>query len=197
MVMDLRPYDRRALELTGAAIDALAGADLDLTTPCEGWTVADLLRHLVSQNLRFAAGVAGTDPDTACPLDQADLGVDPAAAFRDSAVVVIGAFAVSDLADRVVRLPELSTAVPGPVALGFHFTDFMAHAWDVAVSVGLPLDVPAELSEQALRLAARIPDTPPVRGPGGAFAAKVTIDESAPPYDRLLAALGRDPRWTP
>jgi uncharacterized protein (TIGR03083 family) len=71
MVMDLRPYDRRALELTGAAIDAVTGADLDRVTPCEGWTVADLLRHLVSQNLRFAAGVAGTDPDTASPLNQA------------------------------------------------------------------------------------------------------------------------------
>ena len=83
------------------------------------------------------------------------------------------------------------------MALGFHFTDFMAHAWDVAVSVGAALDVPDDLSTQALQLAARIPDAPPVRGPGGAFAAKVPIEESAPPFDRLLAALGRDPHWKP
>jgi len=196
-VNDLRPYDRRALELTSAAVDAVTGADLDRPTPCEGWSVADLLRHLVSQNLRFAAGVAGTDPDAASPLDRADLGDDPAAAFRASAAAVTAAFAVADLPDREVRLPELSAVVPGPVALGFHFTDFMAHAWDVAVSVGAALDVPDDLSTQALQLAARIPDAPPVRGPGGAFAAKVPIEESAPPFDRLLAALGRDPHWKP
>jgi uncharacterized protein (TIGR03086 family) len=196
-VAELRALDRRALDLTGAAVAAVRPADLDRPTPCPPWRVADLLRHLVSQNLRFAAAARGEDPDAACPYDGGDLGDDPAGAYRDSADRVTAAFAAPDIDARRIALPELFRPVPAPAGIGFHVTDYVVHAWDVAASVGAPLDPPADLVTAVLPLLEQIPDGPPVRGPGGPFAARIPVPDSAPPYHRVLAITGRDPAWRP
>ena len=195
--MDLRVFDRRALDLAGGVVAAVGPDDLTRPTPCPPWTVADLLRHLVSQNLRFAAAAAGADPELACPLDGGDLGTDPARAYLDSAQAVTDAFAAPGLDRRRVVLPELSEPVPGARAVAFHFVDYLVHAWDVAVAVGAPLDPPDDLTETALGLAERIPDGPPTRGPGAAFGSRIVVPTTAPAYHRLLGLVGRDPEWSP
>ncbi len=193
--MDLRPFDRQALDLTAAAIDGVLPGQLLLPTPCGPWNVGELLRHLISQNKRFAAAAAGLDPDAACPYDSGELGDDPAGDFRASADEVTAAFAVSDIGERQVVLPELRGPFPAPVAIGFHVIDFVVHAWDVARSLGRPLDPPAELVEVALRLAAQIPDA--ARGPGAPFGPAAAVQPDAPSYQRVLGLTGRDPAWIP
>jgi uncharacterized protein (TIGR03086 family) len=192
--MDFRPQDRLALDLAGEAIVTVTPEQLDLPTPCPPWTVADLLRHMVSQNKRFAAAARGEDPDAACPLDGGELGDDPAATYRDSADLVVAAFAVADIAERRMVLEELPEPLPAPVAIGFHLTDFLVHGWDVARSVGAPFQPPPELITAALGLASRIPDE--ARGPGAAFGPVVEVSPDAGDYDRLLSLVGRDPAWT-
>ena len=195
--VDLRRYDRMALDLTGEMIALVTADQFDRPTPCPPWTVADLLRHLVSQNLRFAAAARGDDPDAACPWDGGDLGDHPLAAYQRSADEVTEAFAAPDLDQRRIVLPELSGPVPALVGVGFHLTDYTVHAWDVARSLGVPLDAPAELTAVARDMASKIPDSPEVRGPGGAFARRVTTLDDAAPYNQLLGLVGRDPGWTP
>jgi hypothetical protein len=76
--------------------------------------VRDLLKHMVSANLRFAAAARGDDPDAACAPDEAELGDDPAASFRGSANVVTEAFGVPAFRSRRPRTSprRCSTAPP-------------------------------------------------------------------------------------
>ena len=192
--MDFRPYNREALELTAQIVDRVSSEQLDLITPCAPWTVRDLLSHLVSQHLRFGAAARGEDPELACPLDKAELGPDPAATFRAAADAVTEAFAAG--ADQAkTLLPELGRPVPLGVLISFHFFDFVVHAWDVAVSIGVPYAPPATLLARAHQVAMGIPDS--ARAPGGAFASVVQVAWETDEFDRLLAFAGRDPRWTP
>ncbi|MFD9959067.1 maleylpyruvate isomerase N-terminal domain-containing protein [Amycolatopsis sp. NPDC058986] len=52
--MHTRELDRRSLALLDKLVATMTPADLDLPTPCAGWTLADLLRHQVGENNGFA-----------------------------------------------------------------------------------------------------------------------------------------------
>lgn len=192
--MDFRPYNRRVLDLVQAVADRVTPETLDLPTPCPPWTVEQLLQHMVSQHLRWASAARRRDADEDCPLDQADLGADPAKAFRISAAAATEAFA-EGADNQPFVLPELGRTVPLGLAISFHFLDFMLHGWDLAVSIGAPFAPENELTSLALRAARIIPDT--ARQPGAAFAAVLDVGDDAAPYDQLLGITGRDPAWKP
>lgn len=191
--MDLRPQDRSALELAAELVDSISPGQLDLPTPCGPWRLDDLLRHMVSQNKRFAAAALGTDLDAAAPLEGGELDGGPAAAFRASVREVTAGFAADGPADRTVVMPELPGPMPVSAAVGFHFTDFLVHGWDVARALGAPFAPPAELTRAALALAERIPDG--ARRPGGPFGPIAETGPDADPFDRLLGLTGRHPDW--
>jgi hypothetical protein len=46
-------------------------------------------------------------------------------------------------------------------------------------------------------LAAQVPDTAATRGPRSHFQPGVEVPASAPPMNRIVALLGRDPSWRP
>ncbi len=194
--MDFRPHDRRALELAGAVIESVSPADLELPTPCPPWSLADLLRHMISQNKRFAAVARGEDADAAAPLEGSPLGAAPAAEYWASADLVTAAFTAPGTMERQVDLAELAgPPLPAPVVIGFHFTDFLVHGWDVARSIGAAFEPPADLTAAALGLARRIPDTPQTRGPGAPFGREVDVPEGSDDFGRLLGVVGRSPHW--
>lgn len=192
--MDFRPHNRRALDLVQPVVDQVTPQSLGLPTPCPPWTVEQLLKHMVSQHLRWESAARGRDADADCPLDQADLGSDPAQAFRASAAAATEAFAAG-ADDQPFVLPELGRTVPLGAAISFHFLDFMLHGWDVAVSIGVPFAPDDDLTELALRAAQVIPDA--ARQPGAAFAPVLDVGQTAAPYDQLLGVTGRDPAWKP
>ncbi|MFJ4683996.1 TIGR03086 family metal-binding protein [Streptomyces sp. NPDC091377] len=194
--MDIRRLDRQALSLTGEAVSRVKPDHLRLATPCADWTLYGLLRHLVSQNTGFAASARGAGESWAVWQD-GDLGADPTAAFEASAAQVTAAFAEDGVLERRFALPELGAGftVAGRTAIGFHLLDHVAHAWDVAVTIGVPWEPTDELTGVALRIAARVPDEG--RGAGAAFRRAVAVPDGAAPKERLLALLGRDPSWTP
>ncbi|MDQ1018189.1 TIGR03086 family metal-binding protein [Streptomyces afghaniensis] len=194
--MDIRRLDRQALLLTGEVVSRVKTDHLRLATPCADWTLYGLLRHLVSQNEGFTASARGAGEPWAVWRD-GDLGDDPAAAYEASADEVTAAFAEDDVLERRFALPEVGEgfAVPGRIAIGFHLLDYVVHAWDVAVTIGAPWEPAAELTTAALRVAALVPDEG--RGAGTAFRRRITAPDDAPPDERLLALLGRDPSWTP
>ncbi|MFC1438621.1 TIGR03086 family metal-binding protein [Streptacidiphilus sp. N1-10] len=194
--MDIRELDRQALSLTGELVSRVKTDQLASATPCADWTLYGLLRHLVSQNEGFAASARGGGKEWAVWRD-GELGEDPAGAFAASADQVTEAFAADDVLERQFVLPEVGEgfAIPGRIAIGFHMVDYVAHAWDVAATIGARWEPSAELTAAALRVAALVPDEG--RGPGAAFRRRLVVPEDAPQGDRLLALLGRDPSWTP
>ncbi|MGY0058148.1 TIGR03086 family metal-binding protein [Streptomyces sp. LZ34] len=192
--LDVQELDRRALALTGGIVAQLKDDQLTLPTPCPDWTLHGLTRHLVSQNEGFAATARGAG-GTLSAWRGGDLGGDARAAFEASATLVNEAFAEDGVLKRPFVLPEVRDggAFPGHVAISFHFLDYVVHAWDVAVTIGVPWEPDEELTAAALRIADRVPDDG--RGPGAAFDRRVPPPDEAPPHHRLLSLLGRVPSW--
>ena len=191
--MDPQQFNQRALALAGDVIAAVRPQHLGRPTPCPAWNVGDLLRHMISQNKRFAAAARGDEADVVCPLDVSELGDDPAATYRESADLAVAAYLAEDIADRWMVLEELPRPLPALVAISLHFTDSLMHGWDVARSIGMPFEPPAELSGAGLGIASGIPDE--ARGPGRPFGPVVDPVSAASDFDRLLCLTGRDPYW--
>lgn len=193
--MDLRDLDRRALEAAGKVIAGVRPEHLTGPTPCAEWTLGELLRHMVSENLGFAGAFAGRPADPPA-WDRGELGADPHHAYQESVAAVSAAFATPDAHERQVEIREFGV-FPGRVAMGMHVIDFVVHGWDVAAAVGAPYPVDEQAAAGALAIASRLPDTPRLRGPGGPFGAVVPVPADASDLERLLGLLGRSPAWTP
>jgi uncharacterized protein (TIGR03086 family) len=188
--------DRRAVEASARVVSQAGPGDLDRATPCAGWTLRDLLEHMIIQHYGFAAASRGAGADPASWRRQPSPG-DPVAGYADAAAHVIAAFAAPGAGERSFALPEISTKIlfPAATAMSFHFVDYVVHGWDVARTLDVPLDLPDDLARAALAVARRVPDGPERLAPGAAFAPGVAAPDGAAPLDRVLTLLGRSPAW--
>jgi uncharacterized protein (TIGR03086 family) len=176
----------------------LSDTDLDRPTPCAQWHLGDLLAHMTVQHLGFAAAAAGhgADPGLWRPRPSPE---DPAGAYARAAEKVLAAFAPDDVLDREFALPEVGAAhtVPGRMAIGFHFVDYVVHGWDVARSVGVAWHLPDEVLRAALPIAEAVPDDGTRLAEGAAFGPRHPEPDDDDLLGRILALLGRAPDWTP
>lgn len=190
---DLREPDRRVLAVTTGIVERVRADQLDLPTPCEGWVVRDLLAHMVGNNNGFAAAALG-EPSGAEVWDGVDV-TDPVGEFAASAKRVDAAFAsVEPLTGTFAVLGYGD--VPAGQAVGMHFIDYLAHGWDVAVSIGVDAGLDEEACEAVLAIGSAWPlDSPAIWGPDAAFGYRVEVPADAPVADRMLGFLGRSPLW--
>jgi uncharacterized protein (TIGR03086 family) len=153
-------------------------------TPCGHWTLRELVDHMIADNVRFGGPAAGREFD----------GTD----FADSAQFVMAAYAAPGVLDRELVLPHVraGSTFKGRLALGFHYLDYMVHGWDVAVAIGQPF-APSPREVEVVDLIARrdVPDGQRRHNPIGGFQPPLPVASDASPWDRVLAYLGRDPRW--
>ncbi|MBD0692673.1 TIGR03086 family metal-binding protein [Streptomyces sp. CBMA123] len=199
--MKLVELHARAMDLAVEVVDTVRPDQLDLPTPCAGWTLRRLLEHCVGQHQGFAAAARGAGPDLALFAD-APLGADPAADFRRTGADLTAAFREAAAAERALWLPEIRDGGPFPLAqaLGFHLVDTLVHGWDVAAALGgaerlvAAVDGDDALADALLAVSEAVPDTPEARAPGRAFRPGLAPDGEGR-FDRALALLGRDPAW--
>ena len=112
-----------------AVLDAVPADAWDRPSTCEGWTVRDVVRHLVQTQREFLTerGVdLGAEPD---------LDADPAAAWRAHARQVAAAVADPAVAEQRYDGHFGPTTV-GATLEQFYVWDMVVHRWDVARSVG-------------------------------------------------------------
>ncbi len=157
------------------------------TAPCDGWTAADVVRHVADTSAdllermgfgRPADGPAATDPSR---------GWDAARA------------AMQDALDDPIRADHSYDGWFGPTTFAetvdrFYATDLSVHGWDLARAAGLRELEPIDVGEigtirahfaglgDALRM-------PGICGP------EIPLADDADDTDRLVAWLGRDPDW--
>ena len=113
---------------------------LDAETPCEGWTVRDVLQHVIVGNRiavvmlegRSQAEVAAT---RARLLEENQIVGDPAASFAESAAAQVAAFAAPDAMQRTVHHHALGD-LPSQQLATFRICDLTLHAWDIARATG-------------------------------------------------------------
>jgi uncharacterized protein (TIGR03086 family) len=191
---DIRELNSRAVRASVEVVSRVTSDDLGRATPCSEWTVADLLAHMTVQHYGFAAASAGAGADPAVWQAPARRD-DPVSAYATAADHVIVAFAQDGVLQRGFSLPEISTEMtfPGSRAIGFHFIDYVVHGWDVARSLHLPFQLPADLLQAALPLARSVPAGAQRQAPGAAFRPSLPTAEQPDPLDQIVALLGRSP----
>lgn len=190
--MDPREFDRRALESIDPIMRHTTAEHLSLPTPCKGWNLGDLLRHMVDQHRGFAAAAQG-HAASASLWEGATLGMSPYEVYQAAAAAVTAAFAAPDLYERSLDIYGYGT-IPARSALRMHAVDYLAHGWDVAKTIGVDEALDEELCAYGLSLAVRWPES--AFTTGNPFGAHVAIADDAPADQRFMAYLGRDPSWT-
>src|SRR3954464_9569963 len=154
-----------------------------------GWTVGDLVAHLVNEQLWVPPLLAG-EPfdliDGRFPEDTGDLlGTDPFTGWESAADDALSAFAEDDALVRTVHLTR------GPTRATQYITEMIAdltvHAWDLARATDGDMELDPELVTFALLFAEQMPED----GTPGLFAPPLDVSAAADPQTRLLARSGR------
>jgi uncharacterized protein (TIGR03086 family) len=172
-------------------LDAVGPDQWSQPTPCDDWTVRELVCHLVRGNVMSELRLAGTSrEDTLAAMAAVDPGEDVVGAFDDSAQRQEKAFAAPDALVRTCHHPVGD--IPCSQLLGFRVGDMMLHAWDLARAIGadesLRPEVVSAVWESLSPLA-------PVIGEIGLFGSgpSGSVPEDAPLQVRVLDLSGRRP----
>lgn len=194
--MTTEPVDQLASALSSAErlVAAVGEEQWTQPTPCTGWTVRDLVNHIVAGNKVFTAILHGeaslSREDLARRGSTDQLGVDPLSAYRNTAAGLIAAFGQPGVLQQSFTIP-IGT-VPGIAALQLRIVETLVHGWDLARATGQEASFPADLVETALAFTeSRLSDLPPAPEGRGPFGPAQTVPDDAPPIDRLAALLGR------
>jgi uncharacterized protein (TIGR03086 family) len=187
MAVNLSDVHTQALDFTRPYVVAVTGDQWSRDSVCDGWTVRELVNHLVSGNFWVPELVGGkTIEEVGDRLDGDVLGDDPAAAYAASATVAAAAFAEPGAMERPVAVSY--GPVPGAVYCGHRFIDVLIHGWDIAESTGQDTNLPLDLVEACWEVVE--PQVDELEG-SGAFGAHVPVPAGADLQTRLLAVLGR------
>ncbi|MEU4476781.1 TIGR03086 family metal-binding protein [Micromonospora sp. NPDC023966] len=186
------PVLTTALDLLRRAAEGVPADRLDDPTPCDRWTVGQVLMHAAGDQHAWAASVGAGAPPAYNPFDPPrghDEGVQ--SVVRSAVEAAAATWARVDAAGEPVGtpLPPVPTMDP-QLAAATCALDAAVHAWDVAVATGQPAPLTAELAEQLMPAARATAE--PLRG--FAYAAALPA-EPGDPVAALLAYLGRDPNW--
>ncbi|MEW2504941.1 TIGR03086 family metal-binding protein [Amycolatopsis sp. NPDC047767] len=183
--------DRQSLLVLDKIVAGATDQDLSRPTPCAGWTLADLLRHQVSENHAFAEALRRGE---AADWDAGRLGEDAYASYAASVDDFLAAYGEEGAMRRQVKIHEIGPFA-AEIAAAMHLVDTVVHGWDLAKTFGVAYEPVPEAVAAALGFAAMVPTDPAERAVSGAFGALVEVPEGAGELDRLIGLLGRDPGW--
>ena len=173
-----------------------AGVPLDAPTPCEGWTVRDLLQHVIVGNRIAVVMLEVRSKDEIVLarqelLEEDQIGDDPAAAFATSAAAQVAAFSAPGALGRTIHHHVFDT-MPARQLVTFRICDLTLHTWDLARATGRDEVINDGLVDWVY--AAMEPSASTIgsngmfgKGPSG------TLADDAPLQQRLLDLSGRRP----
>lgn len=184
----MAPTDQlAAAQSIAAGVLAGVGPDqLDGSTPCAKWTVANLIDHLVGSQHWARSAMEGVEmTDTGEGSSHGDFH----AAFLDAAAATLASFQVDGALDKVVD-PGFGD-MPGAALMGLTTTDTFQHAWDLATATAQDNSLDPGLATELLAAARRMVQ-PSFRSEEGAiFGPEQTAPEDADPAAQLAAFVGR------
>ena len=184
---DIAALHRRALDHTRRYVVALNDAQWGSPTPCDGWTVRELLNHIVAGNLWAAElGNGRSIADVGSALDGDTLGADPLGAYDRSSAAAAATFEAPGALDRPCAVSY--GPVPGSVYAGHRFLDVLIHGWDLASATGQSTDLDPQLVDACWEVL--LPQLAPMQA-SGAFGVARPDQPGDNPQSTLLAALGR------
>jgi uncharacterized protein (TIGR03086 family) len=187
----------RSMGFTLGGLLLVTPAAMTNPTPCAEWDLRGLLLH-INESLQalheaIAAGHLALDPAADLSAARADYGdprVDPVNTLKNRACTMVGAWVTADDAAGPGTITVADRSLTAGVVAAAGAVEVAVHGWDVARACGADRPVPPALAEELLALCAVLVDDGdrPHR-----FGAPVPVDADAPPGDRLLGLLGRQP----
>ena len=119
-----------------AVVAKLEPQHWDQPTPCTGWSVFDVVDHVVAGDrfttLTLNGSALGAASDASRGLDTQNPNVEEQ--VEDAAAAALAAFEGS--LDRIIE--HRVGPVPARRVLGFRIIDRLGHTWDLATATGLP-----------------------------------------------------------
>lgn len=194
MTIDRREALFRAYGEAARVVEGTRPDQLDHTTPCPAYDVAQLIDHLVGAAHR-AVTIATSDEIgnddfphvelAEAPSELRRVGEEARAAWRDD-----------ERLGREVTMPWGETYT-GSILVDMYLAELATHSFDIAASTGQKLDDDS-FAETALEAAQRIlqPQYRNMMGEGEPFGSEVEPPPGATAWERLAAFMGRDPRTT-
>lgn len=169
----------------GAVLAGLGADDWGRPTPCDGWDVAGVTRHLMAGERAFTISLGGAPYDLpAITAEVAALPVDDLTAAYDVGASALRA-ALADAGPGRTFPTGIGPMPPSHIA-ELRTIEALVHGWDVA---GDSLDVDDAAAERAIANSRALMERlPPDRTP---FGPPQPVADAAPAIERLVALLGR------
>ena len=189
--MDEMALLRRAGSEFERRLTSVTPDQLSRPSPCEEWTVRDLISHVVGESIMSVRLLHGADAEeTVFGLDGDILGADAPAAFATAASAEYAAFKESGAMERTVQHPAMD--MPGAQLLGFRIGGLTLHAWDLARGCGDDEALNPVLVEAVW---AQLSPMTPFIAQTGVFGTGPSgkVGQDAPLQVRLLDLTGRRP----
>jgi uncharacterized protein (TIGR03086 family) len=186
---DARQLILSAIPAFTTAVLAVPDDAWDKTTPCEEWSVRDLVNHVTAEHLWAPRLLRGdTVEEVGSAYDGDVLGDDPAGAWRAAARASAEAWAYADAAVNVHVSSGLMSATDYAEEM---LVDLAIHRWDLqrGADVGEAMD-----GAVVLHVLDYVRERIDSYAASGLFAPPVPT-ESEYAHDQLLALVGRDPFW--
>lgn len=173
------------------AVGQIGDDQWELATPCDGWTVRQLVGHVAAGCRMTAALAAGaTRQDAIRVLGVDHLGDRPLEAIDAALAAQRAAFERPGIESQVFQHP--AGDMPGAQAIRFRVGDLLAHQWDLARAIGADETLDESL---VLEVWQSISPMVPMMAASGVFGSgpSGTVVDDAPMQLRLLDAMGRRP----
>ncbi|WP_214414948.1 TIGR03086 family metal-binding protein [Sphaerisporangium fuscum] len=178
-------------------VQGVRDGQLDGPTPCGDMTVGELLDHIDSLSVAFAAAATKTRRDDGgrAPVpDASRLGTDWRERIPDRLAELARAWRPATAWTGTTHIG--GNDMPAEIAGAAAFNEVIVHGWDLATATGrlYPGDDPAlgEALRTALSWVRSVAEQNPDGSPG-LFGPPVAVPDDAPLLDRLLGLTGRRP----
>jgi uncharacterized protein (TIGR03086 family) len=178
----------RAFASTRQVLGNVRPDQLSDPSPCQSWTVREVINHVIGGAFWFAGSVnegkAPPIPDT--DFTSGDMG----ATYDDGIKQSVAAFDAPGAMEKMIELPF--GTFPGAFFINLATTDAFTHGWDLAKATGQSTDLDPEVATQLLE-GARAFIQPAFRGEDGKapFGPEQQPPPNATAADKLAAFLGR------
>jgi uncharacterized protein (TIGR03086 family) len=186
--VDVVDQMERAFAIATSVLRGVQPEQWELPSPCEGWTVREVVNHMVGGAKMVSVCLSGRGEGVNFYVDHLrDL--DPVHTYVAEAAAAVDVYrADPSLVGRTMPMPwgEATGSAVAAMFMGDHF----AHAWDVAKATGQSTDLDPDMAELVMRFAHEYVDVGQRRGPE-MFDEARPAPEAATTADRLAAYLGR------
>lgn len=173
---------RTVADAFGTRLTTVQDDQWDDPTPCEDFTVRQLIEHAVDVQRLIPRGL-GAHPDIDTPL-----GDDAGAAWGKIVAAADAALRSEGALDRVV--PSMMGERPVHQSLGIITSDLLIHTWDLARAIGADETLPTEIVAHTLE---KMEPMDAMLRQSGMFGPKVEVPADAPVQVKLIAFTGRTP----